>query len=79
MNIIAGIIIGLAAPNWLLRIIFPFIWALVFVAYRWIRTKIKFDTKVIVVEYVTAAITCLILSILIGSIIQLFSSVFSIF
>ena len=43
MNVIAGILIGIANDTWLARLIIPFVWGIVFCVYTSIARKNKRD------------------------------------
>ena len=43
MNLIAGIIIGIANDSWIARIVIPFIWGLIFCVYTMILRKERYD------------------------------------
>jgi hypothetical protein len=89
MNVIAGILIGIANHTLLGRIIAPFFWGIVFCMYTIILHKDRYDYYVAThdaethrwgwkpgfaffqIEYVTAAVTSLVFSLLAGLIYNL--------
>ncbi len=86
MNVIAGILIGVANPTMALRLGSSLAWGVVWVAYSWIRESPHLEEPpaspgrkrvprrtLFVVEFVTASVTAGLVAVVTGMVMVLFS------